>query len=208
MLLIILALFYFPYKMRRIIAESTTRRTPTGTFVFWRMLCCTGDQSLGLMMRKKHEGMTLIELLMALSISIILVVVAVPMYQDYQRRSMYLDALIRAADLKLYVLEHYSVNGTWPVPQKLPNGIRMKPLLRQPTLGDHGEIFIALEPDQYVVFWPNVSQGRWQWECRASPNIVRFVPVPCDQDNESILVGADLLEQVHEWWNQAVPAHH
>jgi len=60
------------------------------------------------------EGFTLIELMIVISVVAILVVLAVPAYQEYNIRAKITECVVGAAPAKLAVSEYRSTTGQWP----------------------------------------------------------------------------------------------
>lgn len=63
---------------------------------------------------KKHQGFTLIELMIVIAIIGILAAVAIPAYQDYITRSKVAEGLNLASAAKTGVTESYMSNGAMP----------------------------------------------------------------------------------------------
>lgn len=63
---------------------------------------------------KKHQGFTLIELMIVVAIVAILAAVALPLYQDYVARSQVSEGVIAAGQAKVALTEYRGSTGTWP----------------------------------------------------------------------------------------------
>ena len=60
------------------------------------------------------EGFTLIELMIVISIVAILVILAIPAYEEYNIRAKITECIVGAAPAKLGVSEYLSTTGQWP----------------------------------------------------------------------------------------------
>ena len=63
----------------------------------------------------KHNGFTLIELMIVVAIVAILAAIALPAYQDYSKRSRVAEALSLVTYAKTAVADFYSTQNRWPV---------------------------------------------------------------------------------------------
>lgn len=66
------------------------------------------------MKRGAQKGFTLIELMVVVAIIAILAAFALPMFQDYTKRTRVAEGLAIADGLKTQIVENYASNSAWP----------------------------------------------------------------------------------------------
>lgn len=66
------------------------------------------------MTKQMQKGFTLIELMIVVAIIGILAAIAIPAYQDYIARAKVAEIASLAAGDKTRLVEHYSLEGSWP----------------------------------------------------------------------------------------------
>lgn len=64
---------------------------------------------------KKHNGFTLIELMIVVAIIGILAAVALPAYQDYTTRAKIAEGIVLVGELKPHIIDYYKSKNRFPV---------------------------------------------------------------------------------------------
>ncbi len=138
-------------------------------------------------MKKIQSGFSLIELMIAVAIIGILAVIALPVYQNYTKRSYIIEGLSLASGAKAAVSEYYSAQGIWPVSNfqvGLDNannitGESVNSVVVQPN----GEIAIIFNErvrnNEYIVLVANTSGGSIIWECTPGTLDNAYLPIRC-----------------------------
>jgi type IV pilus assembly protein PilA len=129
-------------------------------------------------MKVAPKGFTLIELMIVVAIVGILIVAAVPFYQDYAKRSRVSEALSLAAGAKTSVVEFYFSNSQWPT--GAPDGNAAAGLAPMETIIGNSVAGVAVDGSAIGVqmnatFDPNPywlglkatdSNGSITWSCK------------------------------------------
>ena len=138
-------------------------------------------------MKKIQSGFSLIELMIAVAIIGILAVIALPVYQNYTKRSYIIEGLSLASGAKAAVSEYYSAQGIWPVSNfqvGLDNannitGESVNSVVVQPN----GEIAVIFNErvrnNKYLILVANTSGGSIIWECTPGTLDAKYLPISC-----------------------------
>jgi type IV pilus assembly protein PilA len=62
----------------------------------------------------RQAGLTIIELMIVIAIISIIMIIAIPVYQQYTARARVTEGLSLAAPIKNKIAEHYQTNSEWP----------------------------------------------------------------------------------------------
>lgn len=137
-------------------------------------------------MKKMSQGFTLIELTIVVAIIGTLAALAIPLYQDYMRRTYVAEGLILANWAKSSMVTYWAVNGTWPVDNDaaaLPVNISGT-AVRSVEVKPNGllEITFNQKMDNGVLLMQNMEQTSTgtSWLCSAGSNFdPKFLPAGC-----------------------------
>ena len=132
-------------------------------------------------MTRIQRGFTLIELM---------IVVAIPAYQDYATRAKVSEAISMASQVKASVSEAYISNGSLPATNAeagLPAKTSITSTYVESAEVSDGSITIALQGTSIaaldaasIIFEPTTSNQTLTWNCRASSaQINQYVPADC-----------------------------
>ncbi len=143
--------------------------------------------------RSGMGGFTLIELMIVLAVISILLIIAIPIYQDYATRAKVSEAFALAAGAKTAVSETVIANSTWPgdnaaagLPSKtsivgafvqwievLPAGKISIKMASAPVLNSD----LA---DKVVVLQGSLNPGSVTWSCSSATTVAdRLLPPVC-----------------------------
>lgn len=142
-----------------------------------------------------QKGFTLIELMIVIAIVGILVVVALPAYQDYTARAQVAEALSLAEGQKAAVVEYYSDKGTWPKDNTEAGIAKPKDIsgsyVESVTIGAKGTIVAKMKTtgvndnirNQSVTLTPSIGtgankKGSFTWKCTSTINN-KYLPSSC-----------------------------
>lgn len=143
----------------------------------------------------KQRGMTLLELLVAMTIISMLAMVAIPNYQDYMTRTKVVEDFATAGQIKMMVEEYYMVTGAMPESngqlglgkEKTITGARLEKvnIEKNPMPGtiklhyDHKIALPQLGKQSEIKFVPAVVNGRVVWECKSGNMYDKYRPPNC-----------------------------
>ena len=143
---------------------------------------------------KKHQGFTLIELMIVIAIIGILAAIAIPAYQDYTIRSKVSEGLNMAGAAKLAVAETFDSSGKFPsvdnVSYGLPaaasiTGTYVSNIVAAATTGLVTIMYKTIAPGKVdsgdtVILHPDTTNaGAMKWTCSSSTINARFLPANC-----------------------------
>ena len=128
-----------------------------------------------------QRGFTLIELM---------IVVAIPAYQDYATRAKVSEAISMASQVKASVSEAYISNGALPASNMaagLPPKADITSTYVESAEVSSGVITIELQGTQVasldagsLIFEPSTSNRNLTWSCKASSSALnQYVPADC-----------------------------
>jgi type IV pilus assembly protein PilA len=131
-------------------------------------------------MKKYQQGFTLIELM---------IVIAIPAYQDYAVRAKASEGINLAGASKLAVAETYSSRGTMPASNAsagLPSGTSITgkyvTSVDVATGGNVNILYSAGEPKlsgNTLTLSPTTHAGSVQWKCKSANVPARYLPSEC-----------------------------
>jgi prepilin-type N-terminal cleavage/methylation domain-containing protein len=159
----------------------------------WHDPCLNGGERMRSMVRR-NAGLTLIELLIALTVIGVLAAMAYTSYQDHRRRAWLAESLGLAAGAKQAVETFYGVHHHWPhsnaeAELAEPQAWRSV-VLKSLAIVQHGgeaaiELTLSDKIQDNANAWliPGVtSAGGLYWQCVADSTIQRLLPDSCQQE--------------------------
>jgi len=143
--------------------------------------------------RVKLAGFTLIELMIVLAVLSILLIIAVPIYQDYASRAKVSEAFALSSAAKTAVSETVIANSAWPydnqsagLPAKTSiigtyvQSIEILPAGKIKVTMASAPILNSDLADKLVVLQATLSKGSVSWTCSSDTTVaVRFLPPIC-----------------------------
>lgn len=146
-------------------------------------------------MHLKQRGFTMIEILMAMLIGSILLLVAIPLYQDYKTKTKVSTALQSASSLKSNVTQHFYMNGEIPTnnAQALSNEktyyknqwVESIEITDTPSAGSiiitfNKNALPALGDENLLILQPSLVGGKMRWQCLGNQIPEDFRPQQCN----------------------------
>ncbi len=146
-------------------------------------------------MRKQNSGFTLVELLMAMLIGSILLMISIPLYQDYQTKTKVSTGLQSAASFKSSVSQYFYINGMIPVTNQQVGlnhqdtyqhlwlesiEISDTPSAGSITITFNTNKLPSLGNDHKLVLQPSIINGHMEWRCLGNQIPEKFRPQGCD----------------------------
>ncbi len=134
-------------------------------------------------MHDKTTGFTLIELMIVMVIIGLLLVVALPAYQQYTLRTKATELLTFAAPAKLAIAEYYLTHGRLPMDSDDIVGLEREPDADYITAIDYRDnqlvISATIDGQQVVMLLtPVVANRGMQWLCTAEQG-AQYLPASC-----------------------------
>lgn len=136
------------------------------------------------MMKAEQRGFTLIELMIVVAIIGILASVAIPMFQEYARRSRVAEGFGMAVGFKGAVAEYYAANNQWPTSNASAGlgAVITGQDVTDVQVGAGGVITITYHPTRLnghtVTLTPEALPGGIGWTC-TSTFAVTLLPPSC-----------------------------
>jgi type IV pilus assembly protein PilA len=135
-------------------------------------------------MKTGQRGFTLIELMIVVAIIGILASVAIPMFQEYARRSRVVEGFGMAVGFKGSVAEYYAANSQWPTSNASAGlgSVITGQDVTDVTVGPGGVITITYHATRLngntVTLTPEATPGGIAWTC-TSTFAVTLLPPSC-----------------------------
>jgi type IV pilus assembly protein PilA len=145
----------------------------------------------GAEMCRAQRGYTLIELMVTLAVLSILLLIAIPTYQDYAVRAKISEGVVGVGRFKVAVVDTFLTIGEWPTDNAAagvlsPTQYRTDYVERVDVQGvPHGgsiQITFALPElgsDNTLIFTPTFVGGSFAWNCNQGTLPVRYRPPVC-----------------------------
>lgn len=142
------------------------------------------------MFKSNHQqGLTLIELIIAIAVIAILTAVAIPAYHDYNMHTKAGEGFDLAEAAKKAVEKIYTSTKAWPVDNTAAGLPEAKTITGQyvssVTVGAYGVVtvtFGAIEAKlsrKSLVFTPYSKEGSIQWNCHSTNIAIKYRPNTC-----------------------------
>lgn len=142
----------------------------------------------------KQNGLTILELLAVTAIVSAIIMISLPMYQNYRVRSQVGGDLPMMRPLMLLMNEEYALNGQWPASNEEANAhaptsyrgnyllsatITDEPQAGTMTLKYDSDKLPVLRGTDTIVFYPKESSNRSEWLCDQGSIPSKYRPTQC-----------------------------
>jgi len=143
------------------------------------------------MMNRHQRGFNIIELLVVLAILSVILLVAIPIYQNYRIRAQVGEGINLAQSIRLAAAEYYMVNGAWPNNNEAAD---LKPAADYETHyitqivlstdGENASITItyklpALGENNTIIVFSEIEHGNIIWSCKGGTVPDQYRPRTC-----------------------------
>lgn len=142
-------------------------------------------------MSSRQKGYTLLELMLILAVLSILMMIAIPAYQEYKYRAMVVEGISVMAGVRREIETAYQSTGIWPSDNLTagigpPESFQTK-YLDSIEVGEDGVVTVTYGGTstlngETIIWTPTATGGNFQWDCKGGTLVDKLRPTVCKSD--------------------------